>query len=174
MDDGPRTVETAAPEQLSARDGRRVITFQGELVASASSANPSSNGRWTELRVYRSKGGSWIVEKVGRSTMVHIPGCDRVQSDKLPRFQEAHPGQDPDDGYVYCECVGDEYDFTTLLVEEDRYWASVCDSVDALVEAVHRRKGGTRRLPYFAQGVLDTLSERYPEVAAAYQVETVE
>jgi hypothetical protein len=163
-----------APEQHTARDGRRVITFQGELVASASSANPSSKGRWTELRVYRSKGGSWIVEKVGRSTVVHEPGCERVQTEKLPRFQEAHPGHDPDDGYVFCECVPEVYDFTTLLAEEDRYWASICQDVDALVEAVHRRKNGTRRLPYFAQGVLEALSERYPEVASAYRVEVVE
>ena len=172
MDDG-RTTETA-PEQHTARDGRRVITFQGELVASASSANPQSHGRWTELRVYRSKGGSWIVEKVGRSTVVHVPECTRVKTEKLPRFQDAHTGQDPDDGYTYCECVGDEYDFTTLLIEEDRYWASVCTDVDALVEAVHRRKNGTRRLPYFAQNVLQDLSDRFPEIAAAYETEVVE
>ncbi|MGK2953301.1 MAG: hypothetical protein ACSLEZ_13070 [Thiobacillus sp.] len=56
------------------RDNDRDLVFTGELVASASSSanNASSSysgsvGRWTELRLYRTKGGKYVCQSIGRT-----------------------------------------------------------------------------------------------------------
>jgi len=56
------------------RDGDRNIKFTGEMIASASSsANNAhsdysgSTGRWTELRLYRTKAGKFVCEQIGRT-----------------------------------------------------------------------------------------------------------
>ena len=56
------------------RDGDRAIRFTGELIATAasspdtaSSSYSRSTGRWTELRLFRTKGGKFVCERVGYS-----------------------------------------------------------------------------------------------------------
>jgi hypothetical protein len=56
------------------RDGERDLVFTGEIIASASSSanNASSSfsgsvGRWTELTLYKTKGGKYICESIGRT-----------------------------------------------------------------------------------------------------------
>ena len=104
-------------ERCEVRDGLRVITFDGDRLGHVTSWR-SSAPRWTEMSLYRTEGGSFVLEKVGRSVMCHVPTCKippqgwpvakkpwSVSVGKLPRFQEEHPGDDPDVGYWYCDCV---------------------------------------------------------------------
>ena len=53
------------------RDGSRLITFDGVLLGAVSSKRPSSP-RWSEYHLYRTEGGVYVLEKVGRSTVVHM------------------------------------------------------------------------------------------------------
>lgn len=48
------------------RDNDRSIRFTGERIASTTSRyNQNTNGRWTELALYRTKGGKLICEQIG-------------------------------------------------------------------------------------------------------------
>lgn len=146
------------------RDGNRLIQFDGELLASVSSRNDGRD-RWTEMRVYRTQGGSLILEKVGRSVRLHMPGCEDIIND-LPLFQQAHPGEDPEFGYSWCnKCtppVGEEYDFFSLLVEEDRYWATISTDPEVIIDALWRKREGYRRLPRISVQLLTELCKVDP------------
>lgn len=141
------------------RDGNRLISFDGELLTSVSS-RIDNRDRWTEMRVYRTVGGSYILEKVGRSMRLHMPGCSDILKE-LPLFQQAHPGEDPDAGYSWCEqCCpadGEEYDFPSLLAEEDRYWATISTDPEIIIDALWRKRGGYRRLPRISVELLTNL-----------------
>lgn len=141
------------------RDGNRLLTFDGRLLASISSWEGGKD-RWTEMRVYQTVGGSYILEKVGRSIRLHMPGCPDILKN-LPLFQQAHPGDDPEVGYSWCDrCappVGEEYDFTSLLVEEDRYWATISTEPEDIIEALWRKREGYRRLPRISEDLLSKL-----------------
>jgi hypothetical protein len=59
---------------LVKRDGDKDISFTGELIAEAEtspetarSAYSVTTGRWVELRLYRTQGGKFICEQVGRT-----------------------------------------------------------------------------------------------------------
>jgi len=45
------------------------LTFTGYLVAWSSSMSHKNHKRWTDLNLYRTKGGVYICEEIGRSTV---------------------------------------------------------------------------------------------------------
>ena len=51
------------------RDGERDVRFTGKLVAGASSHHYEGprNIRWTEISLYKTQGGTWIAQTVGRT-----------------------------------------------------------------------------------------------------------
>jgi hypothetical protein len=61
-------------EHTIKRDNERDLVFTGEQIASvsstpnnASSSYSGSTGRWTELRLYRTKGGKYVCQSIGRT-----------------------------------------------------------------------------------------------------------
>lgn len=153
------------------RDGRRLIEFTGRMLGEVSSRRGDAP-RWTELRLYRTDGDTYILEKIGRSIVMHMPGCPDIIGD-IPRFQDAHPGKDPDNGFEFHVCVPEEYDFTVLLVEEDRYWATITSDPENVVEALYRRKGSARHLTRAALDLLEQIGDSDPELEAVWRVERV-
>lgn len=143
-------------------DGAKLLTFEGELLAHISSRRPHSP-RWTEMSMYRTRGGTYVYEKIGRSRVVHMPGCSKIVQ-PLPRFQEARAGEDPDEGYDFCGCVPEEYDFTQLLAEEDRHATVLADDPASLVESLYERRNGTRRIPQMAASLLAEAMAKDPEL----------
>lgn len=153
------------------RDGLRLITFEGDLLGQSSSRRPGVS-RWTEMSLFLTEGGSYVLEKVGRSVMCHDPRCTEIKD--LPRFQAEHPGKDPDtDGFDYHDCVPDEYDFTSLLVEENRYWSLVTQDPHAVVKALQRWRDGVSILPRISRALLEEVSITYPEFDDYWQVEHI-
>lgn len=162
----------------SVRDGAtRKIEFDGTMLAEVSSRR-SGAPRWTELRLYKTDSGIFVLEKVGRSVVLHAPDCREILPDAppLPRFQEVHPGSDPADGtFWFCESCGRRAaaDITKLLVEADRHWALVSETPDEIVESLYRRKGGARSLPRMSIDLLEEASAASPELSHAYSVEVI-
>lgn len=153
------------------RDGSRLIMFEGELLGFSSSEREGVS-RWTEMSVYLTDGGSYVLEKVGRSLVCHMPECPDV--DTLPRFQEQHPGDDPDYGYVFHEeCVPEVYDFTRLLIEENRYWAMITKKPIEILEALERRRDGIRTLPRIGMELLEKVSATHPEFGDFWRTEHI-
>lgn len=52
------------------RDGERTLTFVGELLAEVSSRtyHGETQNRWTDIRLYRTKAGTLVVQQVGSTT----------------------------------------------------------------------------------------------------------
>ena len=158
------------------RDGRtRVIEFEGDLLAEVSSRR-ARGPRWTELRLFRTDAGSYVLEKVGVSVVVHAPQCPEILN-PLPRFQEEHPGADPIDGnWWFCErCaeVARHGDITKLLVETNRYWVTIAQEPEQIVEALYRRKNGARSMQRMSLDLLDAAGAVDPAIAGAYSAEFV-
>lgn len=154
------------------RDGARLLTFEGDRLGYVSSKRPG-NPRWTEMSVYRTQGGQYILEKVGVSRVMHMSGCPNIIQ-KIPRFQEAHPGADPEDNdFQYDSCVPDEYDFTKLLVEEDRFWATIAERPDKIVDALYRLRDGVRTMPRISLNLLEEVSQSDPSFGTDWRIEKV-
>lgn len=57
------------PQQYELRDADgSLTTFDGVLLGHASSKNRPDQPRWTELAIYRTLGGNYVVHKVGKSS----------------------------------------------------------------------------------------------------------
>lgn len=164
-------------EKYKVRDGTtRTIEFEGERLAEVSSQRNGSP-RWTELRLYRTTSGVFVLEKVGASVVLHAPGCSEIlPGANLPRFQAQYPGADPaDDEWWWCEACGDRAaeDMTALLVESNRYWAIISDTPDEIVDSLYRRKGGARTMPRMSLVLLEEAAKQSPEILDSYRSEVL-
>jgi hypothetical protein len=159
------------------RDGNtRVIEFDGDMLAEVSSRR-AQNPRWTELRLYRTDAGVYVLEKIGASVVLHVPGCGEIRGE-LPRFQALNPGADPSDGsWWFCEQCGDmaarDRNITRLLIESNRYWAIIAEDPAQIVDALYRRKNGARSMPRMSLDLLDQAGESDPAILASFQQEYV-
>ncbi len=157
------------------RDGAtRVLQFGGQLLAEVSSRRTGAP-RWTELRLYKTEAGAYVMEKIGASVVVHAPSCPDIKP-PLPRFQEMHPGDDPADGnWWFCERCGDVAvrDITTLLIEANRYWALISEDPAQIVDSLYRRKDGARSMPRMSLDLLDEASRNDPAILESFKSEFV-
>jgi hypothetical protein len=159
-------------EFIVVQDGSRKITFEGDLIASVSSVGPSKP-RWSEYRLYKTISGTYVLEKVGRSIVVHTPGCPEI-IDTLDRFQDKNPGKDPSDGFWLCEsCMTSRYDITALLVEHDRHWVTITEEPAHVVDALYRKRDGARHLPRLSLELLDQAARVDDNLADAFRVERI-
>jgi hypothetical protein len=65
------------------RDGGRTLRFQASVIGAATSQRGSAP-RWSELVVYRLTDGTYLISKIGRSTVAHRPLCLRVNHRMKP------------------------------------------------------------------------------------------
>lgn len=157
-------------ETYEIHDGSRCLTFVGEKIGDVSS-HRSTAPRWSEYRLFRTAAGQYVLQKIGRSIVVHNQGCDEIRDD-LQLFQMRHPGHDPIDGWWLCDiCCADGYDITSVLVESDRNWVLVTENPDDVVEALYRRKGGAKSLPRLSIDLLERAAAVDERIAVAYRVE---
>lgn len=49
-------------------NGRTPVRFEGDLLA-AVDGRRNNSVRWTELKAYRTKGGKWVIEQIGHTTV---------------------------------------------------------------------------------------------------------
>lgn len=154
-------------ESIEVRDGARRITFDGQLIGSASSRRHDSP-RWSEYRLYKTDASTYVLEKVGRSIVVHMPACPDIIS-QLNRFQSVHPGEDPSNGWWFCEtCTASGFNITALLVENDRNWVTITDDPREVIDALYRRKGGARSLQKISLALLEQASRADEKIANAF------
>jgi hypothetical protein len=69
------------------RDGSRVLRFHAAVIGAATSQR-GSVPRWSELVVYRLTDGTYLISKIGRSTVAHRPDCLRVNH-RMVRWDRA-------------------------------------------------------------------------------------
>lgn len=153
--------------EFTVQDEYRTMRFDGALIAHASSRRYNV-WRWTDLNLYRTTEGVYVLEKIGASRVLHVPSC--AGRETLPRFQEVYPGRDPDeDEFEYDDCVPDVFDFPSLRVEADRPWFQISEEPSMVVNALMRHRGASRWLPRASTQLLTQAADVDPAVRAAYR-----
>lgn len=146
-------------------DGQRTLSFSGVRLAESSSHHPGSD-RWVEFGLHRTTAGNYVVSRVGRSMVYHLPACGTAVRDGRPSVArtELSPGHRP------CpSCRPDCSAEDTVVIEGSRYWAIVVDSADQVVAAVHKRRtSGAPYLTRVAERLLEEAAQSDPTLHRAF------
>lgn len=151
------------------QDGARLLTFEGELLSFVSSERDTSP-RWTELSLYRTVSGKFVITQVGQTRVVHLSGCERVQRSNLERFVDSHPGENPDDWH-YDECVGDTYNIDDLVIEDTRRWVGISEKAPDAISSLYQTRDGVRSLSWLASKLFEQAAMKDADIANAYFME---
>jgi hypothetical protein len=168
-------------QRINVKDGQRTITFMGWFLGFATSETPDSV-RWTELSLYRTLQGAYVLEKVGRSDVFHSEDCERqgvggkkkskgkrytTLYDALP--DEAEAFDELSDFFVPCAECKPEWDESPVWVERDIYSAPVHDSAEKVVAALYQTKGQNRFLSKPARDLLEQAMQKDSQIRAAVE-----
>jgi hypothetical protein len=164
------------------RDGDRALTFFGTELAFESTFGASRRGqprlfddlRWTEMTIYRTIDGRYVLETIGRSDVYHQvtdpPGCKYgtvtlardLDSDRRP--------------CVVCKPSPARQLETNdkVSVELDRYSARIVNTAEELVAACHDTdESGYHYLTNSARKVLAAAADKDDAVSRAYFTERI-
>jgi hypothetical protein len=168
----------AAPEKrFQLRDGLQPITFAGQQLAFASSqVDDNPMPRWTELAIYKTISGKYVLEKVGRSDVFHAEFCPRPGKGAMryPSIMEALADVDPKAGesdlanfFVPCDSCKPSYDSEEgVVVEQDMHSVDAYESPEKLIEALYYRKNGAvRSLSNLSRNILDMAAQKDEGIA---------
>jgi len=156
---------------IQVQDGSRVLQFEGDLIGQSSSYR-RGNHRWVEFNLYKTREeGRYVLSRVGVSTLYHHPDCEVAIRNKLKDSPFSELSADA----VPCsECRPDQIVFPIVAAEKNRNWAQVCDTAQAVLEALTKYDAaGSWYLTYVAQRLLEDASETDDEIASVYKVETI-
>jgi hypothetical protein len=146
-------------------------TFDGWLVSSESTEADRSV-RWTEIEVYLTVTGKYIVRTLGRSVIYHKRTQDGVTGCNTGRVQI---GQDMDEDMLPCrKCrppaayASPEHDNTLFDVEVDIPTITHNLSAKGVITALHWRGNDQEpeSISYVASRLLEKLRERDPAIDA--------
>jgi|ERR1035438_6032278 hypothetical protein len=133
-------------QQYTVVDRSRSIIFTGTLLGHASSAGENKN-RWTEITIYLTDGGQYIVAGIGQSTVK-----------KGDLAWDKHLGHE-------------------VLAKEDETphcWVHVCDSAEGAVSMLHQKgNDGVRYITDVARAALEAAILQNAALADAFLVEEI-
>jgi hypothetical protein len=151
------------------KDGSRTLQFNGSLLAKSSSWRRGST-RWIEFELYRTESGSYILSRVGVSTVYHGAACALVKRYGLTEAHFSSLGGSP----IPCEECRPTSEADLVFPEKHRYWAQVSEEPDAVLEALYKYdQGGARYLTHVAQRLLEDASEKDEAIESVYRVELI-
>lgn len=151
------------------RDGARTLQFEGAMLGSSSSYRRGST-RWIEFELFRTESGSYVLSRVGVSTVFHSGACNLVEKYKL----NGAAVETLDDAAIPCEQCQPTFDVPLVFPEKYRYWAQVSDAPQAVLEALYKYdENGARYLTWVARRVLEEAARNDEEISAVYRVETI-
>lgn len=168
--------ETSTIQRYEIRDGGRVVKFTGELLARVSSERKSSP-RWTEMEIYRTERGLYVLHKLGRSLVFHSPDCLQARQGRLPHGHEVPGGIKPLDLRDMSPCPSCNPSYLdppeTLRFERTRSSAVVAETAEKAIDSLHRNDNGQRTLPWIASDLIEIASKVDADLRRAYRVEVV-
>lgn len=160
------------PYQL--RDDRRVIIFTGVKLASVSSERRGVQ-RWTEIDIYRTDAGRYIVNRVGVSVVAHSVDCSQVASKKRYGIDKIMPDEcAPRDREPCPICRPDidaalDADPASLTFEQDKHRTSIWDQAAAMIDSLYTQNTHNQRaLSSLMLWALSEAAKRDPVVMEAY------
>jgi hypothetical protein len=102
------------------RDGTTIFRFEAKKVAAATSQRAGAV-RWSELVIYQLPSGEYVVSKIGRSLLAHLPTCRLIRPNMVTWLEAGEEGKIRRVPCLECNPeVGDKMDPQTVL-ESTRY-----------------------------------------------------
>lgn len=165
-------------KMIEVRDDQRILRFDGVELGFSSSRRRDSP-RWIEFTLYKTNGdGQYVLSRIGVSRVYHTPDCrfstkshiepvskDVLEEDAVP----CHEVPGTENG-----CRPDEDDFPLVCPEEDKTWARVFKTPEALFDGLMKHdRHGNLYMTGVARRLLAVASEKDPAVAPAEQVQTI-
>lgn len=165
-------VYTGEENLYQLNDGSRHVIFKGIQIAYLSSERPGVS-RWTDMAMFKTVGGSYIVNRIGVSAIAHHIDCHHITNKHLPSVFETHEDEiaieDRDPCPVCKPNIPEllEHDPAALKIEKDRHWAAVASSAGAIIESLQTTKAGVKSLSSLATGLIEMAAIYDPDINAA-------
>lgn len=149
------------------RDGKRIIQFEGKRLA-ASSSKARYSSRWIEFTLYRTEGGTYVLHRLGVSTVFHTSTCGLVTKYGLRETYNVDLPAAP----TPCEECRPSASDPLVYPELDRHWTLTTEDPEIVLRALYRpdNRGG-QYLTKVAERLLDDASEVDSDIDAAYRVQ---
>jgi hypothetical protein len=154
---------------IEVKDGSRTLQFNGKLLGKSSSWRRGSY-RWIEFELYKTENGSYVLSRVGVSTIYHAAACHLVKRYGLQESSVEELRKD----VVPCEECRPSFAAGVVFPEKNRYWAQVSDDPNAVLEALYKYdNGGARYLTHVAQRLLEQASDTDKGIETVYRIELI-
>jgi hypothetical protein len=149
-------------------DGQ-VIEFTGKQIGSGFSHGGEDALRWTEVRLFRTQAGKYVLQKVGRSVVIHVAGED-CSSGKEWDGEATLNGYRP---CPICRPIDDEPD--QLMIEQDRHTVHVSDTAEGIVECAYSQDSeGVTYMTRVAHQCLLRACRMDPAIKRAFMTQKVD
>ena len=150
-------------------NGDQRVQFSGRMLAKRSSQQGPEDLRWTEIEMYRTVGGKYIVHKTGRSVVWHNPGSQCASGTRVP-FEAIATG------FLPCpRCAKNLSAGAYVQTETDRHTVHVSESARGAVESCYTQDGDkVAYLTFPARQVLAEVSMIDEDIKNAFMVQRVD
>ena len=155
------------------RNGDQRVHFDGELLSSASSEHGYQGARkprWTEISIYRTDEGKYVVSKIGKSRVVHVSMQCRIIKNNEDPFQPMDLSGGPGDMILCTNCWKRGELSKIGYLENEHATAVPADLPRGAVAACYSRdQNGLWSLSWLAQDALLDACDHDPDLEAAYK-----
>jgi hypothetical protein len=167
-------------QDYEVKDGFRTICFKGWFLGEADSTITGNEPRWTELSLYKTTTGHYVLQKVGRSDVFHNETCAEKSGkairgkrwghlDLAADAQDVPESEDLENVFIPCEICNPEFDDEPVWVEKDLFSTTSNLTAKQVLEALYRpdtrNTKGPGYLSRVARELLDQACERDDELA---------
>lgn len=154
-------------QEYDLQNGDQRVQFNGRMLAKRSSQQGPEDLRWTEIEMYRTAGGKYIVHKIGRSVVAHRPN-EKCTSGLAGVGDNRH--------WLPCpRCTPNLRTKMQFVYEADRHTVHVSDSARGAVESCYTQDGDkVAYLTYPARQLLAEVSQIDEDVKTAFMVQRVD
>ena len=140
---------------------REEIIFTGTRIA-FSTTEISTSLRWIEIYVYRTKGGKYVIHRIGVSLVYHVHDGVECKDDGVPmRFNELKTNAEP---CMVCKPPWDAEPDFVVNSETDRHTAVVCMAGEVQDNLMVRPQKGAPFLSSPARKALDQAVSADPKI----------
>lgn len=147
---------------------KREYSFEGELIGKGSTEH-NGRPRWSEVELYRTPTGQYVLVKSGRSKLFHSSrSCSGIHAKQIKNGQRKLIEGVP------CLKCGPADRETTYFKENDLVTVVISKSAHGVVESAHLEdEDNVVFLPNIARTMLEQASRNDTAIREAYRVEVV-
>ena len=130
-------------------------TFVGTLLAHEDTDTESRKPRWSEIEVWETEGGNFVVQRTYNYRIRHARDtCSRAEGFEMVEADET-------DTYLCPTCGATE---ESVWAQESRFSIDVYESAQSLIDGFKQ----DNRFSHFARSVLSTLSDKNAGINACW------